>query len=194
MEISTKLSDSELVKLSLKDSECFSELVNRYEKRLFRYVKRFSGLSDQSIEDVLQEAFIKIYINLNDYNSDFSFSSWAYRIAHNEGVNYLKKNKKILTVPLETDDEEAGNLIEVLKSEIDVEKDTSEKDMAQRIRKSIHMLPEKYRDVLILRYLEDLDYKEISDVLRMPMGTVATTINRAKEKFKKIAVKMHLNT
>ncbi len=187
-------SDSQLVTLALKNQNYFEHLVDRYEKKLTRYVRRLTGLDAESIEDILQEAFIKIYVNLNDYDPEYSFSSWAYRITHNEAINYLRKNKKVTTVPLETDDEESANLIDVLKSEIDVAEEVSRKDLVERIRKAISMLPDKYREVLVLRYMEDMDYKEISDILRMPMGTVATTINRAKEKFKEIATKMHLNS
>ena len=186
--------DGQLVIHALKNQENFEPLVDRYEKKLARYVRRLTGLDSESIEDILQEAFIKIYINLNDYDPDYSFSSWAYRITHNEAINYLRKNKKITTIPLETEDEESANLIEMLKSEIDVAEEVSRNDLIQRIRKVISMLPDKYREVLILRYMEDLNYEEISDVLRMPMGSVATTISRAKEKFKQIAEKMHLNS
>lgn len=185
--------DAELVVLALKDQDKFELLMNRYEKKFFRYIRRFAGLSNESIEDILQEAFIKIYINLNDYNPSLSFSSWAFRIVHNETINYLRKNNKIKTVPLETEDEETGNLINVLKSEIDVAQDLSKKDMNERIREVIRLIPEKYREVLILRYIEDFDYQEISDILKIPMGTVATLVNRAKEKFKQIAEKNHLN-
>lgn len=194
MEDLKEKSDSQLVALSLKNQETFEHLVDRYEKKLTRYLRRLTGLDAESIEDVLQEAFIKIYVNLNDYDPSYSFSSWAYRITHNEAINYLRKNKKVTTVPLETEDEESANLIDVLKSEIDVAADASRNDLVERIREAINMLPDKYREVLILRYMEDLDYQEISDILRMPMGTVATTINRAKEKFKQIAEKMHLNS
>ncbi len=185
--------DSELVALTLKDQDNFEFLVDRYEKKLFRFVKRFMGFDNETVEDILQEVFIKIYVNLNDYDSDFSFSSWAYRIAHNETINHLRKNEKIKTVPLETDDEETGDLINILSSEINVAEDISKKDMNERVRKAIQMLPEKYREILLLRYIEDFDYKEISDVLKIPMGTVATQVNRAKEKFKEIAQKNHLN-
>lgn len=194
MDENEKKSDAELVLLALKNQQFFGELVKRYESKLARYIRRLSGLETESIEDILQEAFIKIYINLNDYDSDYSFSSWAYRIAHNETINYLRKNKRNVTVPLETEDEDNKNLIEVLKSEIDVTQDVSRKELIDKIREAIGLLPEKYREVLLLRYVEDMDYKDISDILKMPMGTVATTINRAKEKFRQIAEKMHLNS
>ncbi len=194
MEDLKEKSDSELVNLVLKNQDIFEHLVDRYEKKLNRYVHRLTGLDTESIEDILQEAFIKVYVNLNDYDPEYSFSSWVYRITHNEAINYLRKNNKVTTVPLENDNKENANLIEVLKSEIDVAEEISRKDLVERIRKAISMLPNKYREILILRYIEDLNYEEISDILRMPMGTVATTINRAKEKFKQIAEKIHLNS
>ena len=184
--------DAELVNLSLKNPDYFVELVNRYEKKLFRYVRRLSGLEPESIEDVLQEAFIKIYTNLNDYDPAFNFSSWTYRITHNETINYLKKNKKQIILPLETEDKESKNLIDALESDSNIMDETVRKELSEKVRKAINLLPEKYREILVLRYMEDLDYREISDILRMPMGTVATTINRAKEKFKKTAQKIHL--
>lgn len=184
--------DAELVILSLKEPDSFGELVDRYETKLFRYVRRLSSLEKEAIEDILQEAFIKVYTNLNDYNPKYTFSAWAYRITHNEAINYLRKNKKQMTLPMETDDQETRNLIDALQSPSDVAKEVSTKDMTKKIKEAINLLPPKYREVLVLRYMEDLEYKEISDILRIPMGTVATTINRAKEKFKKIAEKMHL--
>ncbi len=185
--------DAQLVALSLKDPDCFGELVDRYEAKLFRYLKRLASLEKEAVEDILQESFIKVYCNLNDYNPKYTFSAWIYRITHNEAINYLRKNKKQVILPLETDDKETASLIDALQSEVNVAEDVSNKDFIEKIRQVINMLPEKYREVLVLRYMEDLEYQEISDILRIPMGTVATTINRAKEKFKKIALKMHLN-
>lgn len=194
MENLKEKSDSELVALAIKNPDHFGQLVERYEKKLFRYVRRLSGMEAESAEDVLQEAFIKIYTNLNDFDQDLSFSSWAYRITHNETINYLRKNTKIKTVALENDSEGEASLIEVLKSDIDIEADYSKQDLGERVRLAMQMLPKKYREVLILRYLQELDYKDISDVLKIPMGTVATLVNRAKSKFKDIAQKTDLKS
>ncbi len=186
--------DAELVQLTLKEPDNFTELVERYEKKLIRYVRRFSGLEIESAEDILQETFIRVYTNLNDYDQNLSFSSWVYRITHNETINFLRKNTKIKTVPIESDDETEAGLINILKSEIDVEADYSRQDMGEHVRMAMRTLPDKYREALILRYLQELDYKDISDVMRIPMGTVATLINRAKKKFKDFAEKNNLNS
>lgn len=177
-------SDEKLVQKSLTNKNTFAELVDRYEAKLLRYIKRLTGLPTNQAEDILQEAFIKIYKNLNNFDQKLKFSSWAYRITHNETINYIKKQKS--TTPLETDDEDATSLIEILKSDADVEKETIQKETANRVKTTLYKLPKKYRDVLILFYLEDQDYAAISDILKKPSGTVATLLNRAKAKFKSI--------
>ena len=72
------------------DKELYSEIIRRYEQKLAHYLRKFVSSPDE-LEDILQETFIKIYRNLNDFDADRKFSSWVYRIAHNEAVNYLKK-------------------------------------------------------------------------------------------------------
>jgi RNA polymerase sigma-70 factor (ECF subfamily) len=187
-------SDAKLVVLALKKQDAFEELVSRYEKRLFRYIRRFAGLSDQCAEDILQEVFIKIYRNLNNFDPDLKFSSWAYRITHNETINHIRKNKHNHTIALETDDEDAANLIDFLSSEDDIPKEISKKELQKEVREILDRLSPDYKDVLILRFLEDLEYSEISDILKKPMGTVATLINRAKAQFKTLALKNHEQT
>jgi RNA polymerase sigma-70 factor, ECF subfamily len=181
------LSDSQLVTLALKKQDAFEELVNRYESKLFRYVLRFSGLTDQCAEDILQEVFVKIYRNLNDFDPSLKFSSWAYRITRNETINYIRKNKKNKNLSLQTDDEDTANLIDFLKSEDDIPEEIAKKELSAEVHEVLSRLPEKYKEVLVLRYLEELDYSEISDILKKPMGTVATLLNRAKSQFKTLA-------
>lgn len=188
----TTTTDTELAALALQDPDYFTPLVERYEDKLFRYIRRFSGLGKECAEDVLQEVFIKIYRNLNGFDKDLKFSSWAYRITHNETINYLRKHSGKETIPIENDDPEVINLIDVLESEISVTDDAKRAEIKEKVRKVMSELPTKYREALVLRYLEELDYSEISDVLRKPMGTVATLLNRAKCQFKELAIQNHL--
>lgn len=187
-------SDAKLVKLALKKQDAFEELVSRYEKRLFRYIRRFAGLQDQCVEDILQEVFIKLYRNLNSFDTDLKFSSWAYRITHNETISYIRKNKRNQNISLETDDEDAANLIDFLKSEDDIPEEISKKELQSEVHEILNRLPENYKEILILRFMEDMEYSEISDILKKPMGTVATLINRAKAQFKTLALKNHEQT
>ncbi|QQR82960.1 RNA polymerase sigma factor [Candidatus Peregrinibacteria bacterium] len=157
-----------------------------------RYIQRISSVSLESAEDILQEVFIKVYRNLNDYDPQFSFSPWIYRIAHNETINSFKKLNKLKTIPLETDEKDAAQLIQMLQSDDDLPQALATKEHQEKVQSALQLLTPAYRDVLILRYLEDMDYQQISDVLHKPIGTVATLINRAKYQFKDIALKLNL--
>ncbi|EKD23568.1 MAG: hypothetical protein ACD_81C00218G0012 [uncultured bacterium] len=174
-------SDTELVALTLQDRNVYAYLIRRYEIPLVRYVRRISGYSDDDIADILQDAFIGAYRNLNDFDTSLKFSSWIYRIVHNETISHHRKRQ---TRPQTVFVEEGSDLFESLASEVDVPRDVDQALVAQRIRAILDTMDAKYRDVLVLKFLEDKDYREISDILQKPMGTVATLINRAKKQFK----------
>jgi RNA polymerase sigma-70 factor, ECF subfamily len=174
--------DGELVELSLKDKEYFLCIIKKYHDKLFRYIRRISGVSHEDIEDVLQDVFIKVYIHLYSYDNKQSFSSWIYRIARNETISAFRKKKARPQVKYLESEE-----FERIAGIIDLEKEKDQMFLKEHIEKSLNKLDTKYRDVLVLKYLEDKDYKEIADILHKPMGTVATLLNRAKKKFKKIS-------
>ncbi len=187
-----KKSDKQLVRLTLKNTDYFECLVQHYEEKLSRYIRRLTHLDIETIEDLLQEVFLKVYKNLNDYDSDFSFNSWIYRIAHNEAISHFRKmDKRPKTVQI--DNEEGVNFLNILPDDISLRDDYVQKELAQKVRKLIDQLPEKYRAVLILKFMEEKSYDEISDILQIPSGTVATLIYRAKNQFRQLAIKHHLN-
>ena len=184
-------SDLELVQLSLENKENFYYLIKRYEHKIFCYISRLTNVSQEESEDILQDIFIKVYRNLNGFNQNFKFSSWIYRIAHNEIINHYHKNKSRLEmVSLNLDNNDVYNLDKSISDTDDVYNYLISKENADKIREVLAKLPNKYREVLILHYLDEKKYDEISDILCKPPGTVATLINRAKSKFKKIA-KIH---
>jgi RNA polymerase sigma-70 factor (ECF subfamily) len=174
-------SDQELVELSLKNKDSYGFLVQKYENKLNRYILRFSGLRQEDAEDVLQDVFVKVYKNLNDYDPKLKFSSWIYRITHNETITFLRKVKRRPTT-YEFDIDAVK--VKTLKQELNMEKDVDDKNTAVHILKMINNLPPKHKDVIFLRYIEDKDYKEISDILKKPQGTVATLLKQAKEQLK----------
>ena len=186
------ISDEQLVQLSLKDQDCFYCLMKRYEIKLLRYIKRLAKVSQEEAEDIIQEVFIKVYRNLNGFNRKLKFSSWIYRIAHNEIINQYRKTKLRSSVrPLNIEDE--ANLIDSINDTIEIDEAYENLENAEKVREALAELPDKYREILVLRYLEDKSYDEISDILRKPPGTVATQINRAKASFKKIAGRYQLD-
>jgi RNA polymerase sigma-70 factor (ECF subfamily) len=184
--------DEHLVQLSLKDQDCFYYLMKRYEIKILRYIKRLTTVSEEEAEDIIQEVFIKVYRNLNGFNRKLKFSSWIYRIAHNEIINQYRKTKlRLAMIPLNIEDE--ASLIGSINDTIEINGAYENLENAERVRKALSELPDKYREILVLRYLEDKSYDEISDILRKPPGTVATQINRAKAIFKKIAKRHQLD-
>lgn len=177
-----KLDDNQLVTLSLNDSQYFYCLMKRYEEKLSKYVRRFTYLPDEDIADVIQESFIKAYQHLNDCDCDLKFSSWMYRIVHNQAINFIKKNKQSVKIDIENDDE----FVEWLVADTNIEKETVAKYLSEYVATVINQLKPDYKEVIVLKFFENLDYKEISDILQKPIGTVSTLLSRAKIQFKKI--------
>lgn len=181
LNIHEEKTDEELVALTLKDENFYAVLVERYEEKLARYILRISGGSKEDVEDTLQDVFISAYKNLNSFDSDLKFSSWIYRIAHNKVISHFRKiTARPKTVTYEGD----GQLLNILASDLDIAKDLERKYTAEEVRSILDQLDERYKEVLVLKFLEEKDYKEISDILEKPMGTVATLISRAKKQFK----------
>ncbi|MCK5286001.1 MAG: RNA polymerase sigma factor [Candidatus Pacebacteria bacterium] len=175
--------DEELVLLALKDQDYFLLLVRRYEEKLTRYISRISNLDKDEIEDVLQDIFIKVYKNLNAFDTSLKFSSWIYRISHNEVIsNYRKFKNKAKVISFDTD----GEFIKNIADELDIEKEFNLEDLKKNISLILNKMDLRYREVLILRFMEGNNYNEISDILKKPEGTVATLLNRAKKQFSQI--------
>lgn len=164
--------------------DSFNILILRYEKKMRTYARNF--LSDQDeISDVLQEIFIKTYKNIKSFDAERKFSSWLYRIAHNEFVNALKKkNKK--TLPLFDLD---VFLPQHVKEEKSITKEIDQKKMKEIMKKFLDKLEPKYKEPIVLYYFEDLSYKEIADVMQIPVATVGIRIKRAKDILKSFCQK-----
>ncbi|MDH3702959.1 MAG: sigma-70 family RNA polymerase sigma factor [Alphaproteobacteria bacterium] len=178
----SSLDDGALVAAALRDKQAFSMIVRRYEPPLSRYIRRLLGTSGQSVDDVLQDVFIKVYVNLNDYDRSRPFSPWIYRIARNEAMSFLRKRR---TEPYLLSGEEGMLMLERVLDEPTVLEVLERSRIGTWIRKLIAGLDPSYRDVFVLRYLEEKSYEEISEILEMPMGTVATYINRGKRRLKR---------
>ncbi len=175
--------DGELVSRALHNKQEFAEIVNRYQEPLRRYLFRLGCKDSNDVEDMLQNVFIKIYINLNDYDSSLKFSSWLYRITHNEAIDLFRKNK---VQPVFLHHEDIQQIFENIADDIDITESIHRKQNQEMISKSLLKLDNPYRDVLVLRFLEEKSYDEISDILKIPSGTVATVINRGKKLLKKM--------
>ena len=172
--------DEQIVALTLKNQDYYLYLMKRYETKLLNYILKISNISREDAEDILQEVFVKAYQNLNDFDLNFKFSNWIYSIAHNATISAFRR-KQVRPQTVSWEDKDLNN---ILKSTLDVENSSLQKLTYKQILKIINQLPLKYKDVLILKFVEGKDYREISDILHKPMGTTATLINRAKKSLK----------
>lgn len=159
--------------------EAFGFLVRRYEVRIKRYIKKMiQGLDEH--DDIAQNVFLKAFENIQKFNLKLKFSSWLYRIAHNETVNYLKKKK-----PLPLFDFDVF-LPHYNIGKEDIENEAERKQLSQKIDNFLNELNLKHREVLLLYYFQELSYQEIAEALKIPISTVGVRIKRAKEAIKKI--------
>jgi len=178
-----KTSDEELVELALANQNDFSYIVRRYEDKLLRYIRRLSNVSLEEAEDVLQNIFIKVYLNLNDFDSSLKFSSWIYRLAHNEIIdNYRRLKARPQLSNIDINDSQ----IKELTDKTDLLAEAELISFKESILNAINQLDIKYKEIIILKFIEEKDYQEISDIIKKPMGTVASRINKAKKQLKKI--------
>jgi len=182
--------DTELVKLSLKNSDYFLCIVRKYETPLMRYIRRITNVSLEDAEDLLQETFIKVYTNLNGFDTSLKFSSWIYRIAHNEVISNFRKLK---VRPEKINSEINGNVLKKIESDLNIEKEIDQKILKEKLNQIINQLDIKYKEVIILKYLENKSYEEISDIIKKPTNTVGTLINRAKKQLNNIIKNININ-
>jgi RNA polymerase sigma-70 factor (ECF subfamily) len=174
-----EITDAEIMQRVAQEPELFVFIVDRYEAKLRRYVTRLMPGLREETDDVLQEVFLNAYVSAYGYDSSLPFSSWLYRIAHNSAVSWLrKKSARPETVDLGEDEcltflasmEESSE-----KKEVHLSKDA--------VSRTLALLPEKHRTPLVLRFLEEKTYEEMSDILRVPVNTVGTLVFRAKRAF-----------
>lgn len=159
------------------DQEAFGILLDRYEKKLSRYGRKFLSRKED-IQDIVQDVFVSAYQNIQSFDTSQRFSPWIYRIAHNALVNALrKKERSPISIDLDT-------LIYHPIYEDGKESEREQEEMKKLIEQGLEKLPPKYREVLILHYYEDMPYKDIADILQVPAGTVGIRLKRAKERLR----------
>lgn len=178
----SSLEDDVLVKKAKGgDEKAYKKLVDKYERALYFHILKMVKDREQ-VEDLVQEAFVKAFDNLNTYSTNYAFSTWLYRIATNNTIDYLRK-KKLNTLsidkPMKT---KSGEMEMQLPDEsASTDRDIIKKQRKKIVQNAIADLPEKYRKVIELRHMEEKTYKEISDILDKPLGTVKAHIFRARE-------------
>jgi RNA polymerase sigma-70 factor (ECF subfamily) len=166
-------------------TELFGTLVKRYEAKIARYAKKFL-FTFTNAEDIVQDVFVKAYINIRSFDPKRRFSPWLYRIAHNEFINAIKKKGSERLTFFDSDTLFPHPVYE------DPDESRHERDKIKKILDAcIQELDPKYREPLILYYYEDVEYQEIADILQIPVSTVGVRLKRGRERLKTIFKKLH---
>nr|WP_275984042.1 RNA polymerase sigma factor SigW [Paenibacillus hamazuiensis] len=178
--------DTRLAKLARNgDRGAFAQLVDLYQDKIYHLAYRMMG-NAQEAEDVVQETFLRVYSNLERYDETQKFSTWIYRIATNLCIDRLRKRRTTYSLDAEMPEGEGSDWYSLMPSNEDTpEKQVIVSETQQQIRESIDTLPEKYKSIVILRYLQDMSLQEISEVLTMPITTIKTRLHRGREFLRK---------
>ena len=175
--------DAELIAAVLGgDSASFEPLIRKYQPRVFATARRYAR-RESEVEDIVQEVFIKAYVNIKSFDTARRFSPWIYRIAHNEFVNNIKKRQK------ERDNVsifDFDTLFPHLIAKETADDGFNKAEVKRMLERSLDTLSEKYKEPLVLYYFEDMDYREIADILHIPISTVGVRLQRGRMMLKKI--------
>jgi len=183
-QIASAAEDHEIVRKVMEgDKDAFRHLQKKYHRLITSAVRRVIQ-KPHDVEDLVQDTFIKAYTALPSYRAEFSFSAWLYRIASNACIDYLRR-RRLPTFSIDkpvTGDDGGEYTIELPDQEeiADLKLMTGEKK--QILEQAIASLPDKFRTVVQLRHEEDLDYQQIADILKLPIGTVKAHLFRARKR------------
>ncbi|WOV87250.1 RNA polymerase sigma factor SigW [Sporosarcina oncorhynchi] len=167
------------------NQEAFGEIVTLFQQRLYQVCYRMLGNS-QEAEDIAQEAFVRAYVNIHTYDQKRKFSTWLYRIATNLCIDRIRKKKPDYFLDATVPGTDGLNMYSQIAATGDLpEEEVERMETQDRVQYEISRLPDKYRTVIILRYMEELPLQEISDILELPLGTVKTRVHRGREALRK---------
>jgi RNA polymerase sigma-70 factor (ECF subfamily) len=186
----TKLSDAELLNIASEGKEeAFREIVNRYKNGLYAFLRNFLNRTD-FIDDVFQETFLQLFTSKASFDPTRPLRPWLYTIAANKAKDALRKMQRTAAVPIgtmtESDDMSFGDMVNVLAAEEERPFEDLEKDeTATNVRRIIADMPENLREILVLAYFNKFSYKQMADVLSIPIGTVKSRLHTAVGRFAK---------
>ncbi len=179
-----KLTDEELIhRFQRDDYQAFNEIVERYKNKLVNFIFRYTGNRDDA-EDYAQDTFLKLYKSKHLYREIARFSTWFYTIALNTVKTNLKKKNRYSSISISDFDPENDKDYDLKSDDVSPEDTVNSSIEMELIQKAIDSLDDAFREVIVLRDIEDLEYDEIAKITGLPLGTVKSRINRGREKLK----------
>lgn len=165
-------------------TDAFDELVVRYRDGLFRFLLRFVG-NRAAADDLFQETFLQVHQSASTFDTAKRFKPWIFTIAANKARDHLRRSKRRSTVPLSAPvrgaaDDSGGTFVDLLKDPLPMPDDRAQvRETADLVRAVVEALPDHLREVLLLAYFEQFAYKEIAEMLGIPLGTVKSRLHAA---------------
>jgi len=163
------------------DQLAFRELMKKYRDAIFNLIYRI--IRDRAqVEDLTQETFVKAFASLRNFNREYAFSTWLYKIATNSSIDYIRKKKlHTMSINKPVSHGDSDYSIELPDSTYEPDRVIIRDQKSVIIAEAIDRLPPKYRKVIVMRHNEERDYAEIAKILKIPIGTVKAHIFRARE-------------
>ncbi len=175
--------DLELVREALQpgNQKAYAELMNIYRDTIFYMLLKMTG-NYEDAEDLTIETFGKAFINIHQYNGSYAFSTWLFKIASNNCIDFMRKKKKnVLNQEANEDLEEHDDKFNFVIDLVNPEEKFIKSQKAEVVRQVVETLKPRYRRLIMLRYFDELSYEEISTELDLPLGTVKAQLFRARD-------------
>lgn len=161
------------------DETAFAELIRRYQGKLVAYVTQIVGVPEEA-RDIAQEAFIRVWRNLDQYDPRYRFSTWLFRIAHNLGIDHLRRRRqRTLSLDSGLEEENDGLRLDPADSRRGPLGDLENRELSEALLTEINELQESYRELIVLRHISGFSYNEIAEIKGLPLGTVKNKLFRA---------------
>jgi RNA polymerase sigma-70 factor, ECF subfamily len=184
----SRFTDEELLaRYRTGDKSSFAQLVERYERELFHFLVRFLG-DRAAAEDVFQEAFLQVHQSADQFDPQRRFRPWLFTIAANKARDLMRSQARRPTNPLQASispgDDDSGEFIDLMQSAAPMPDEPMERrELQQQVHKTVMNMPEHLREILLLSYFHQFPYKQISDILSIPLGTVKSRLHAAVAHF-----------
>lgn len=180
----TGLTDAEvMLRVKAGDDSAFNYLVEKFRRPMISFMYRMTHNSAVA-EDLAQEVFLRVYRSRAGYTADAKFTTWLYRIATNLAVNHARDTRHErpeVTVNIDESDEETGLSVDVPDASLNAEQDILRRERLQAIRKQVESLPERQRLAVLMHKYQNLDYKQIAEVLHLSESATKSLLFRAYE-------------
>lgn len=187
MEINPNFSDNAKNDISLVirakegDQKAYAELMQRYKDSIYFMALKMVNNKDNAM-DLTVETFGKAFENIEKYKPDFAFSTWLFRIATNNCIDFIRKKKlNVVSINNMVDDEGDDRPMQIKADTLNPEESSIKKQQNEQIKLIVDKLPSRYRTLIILRYYDELSYEEIAQQLDLPLGTVKAQLFRARD-------------